>query len=80
VGDSNIYVVWYDETPGNYEIYFKKSVDRGVNWKQKRLTNEALASRYPAIAADGSNVYIVWQNFISMPPNYEIYFKKGVLF
>ena len=80
VDGSNIYVVWTDDTPGNLEIYFKKSTDGGSTWKQTRLTNDSLGSQYPAIAADGSNVYIVWQNFISMPPNYEIYFKKGVLF
>ena len=79
VGGSNIYVVWTDVTPGNLEIYFKKSTDGGSTWKQTRLTNDSLGSQYPAIAADGSNVYIVWQNFISMPPNVEIYFKKGVL-
>ncbi|OGW51706.1 MAG: hypothetical protein A2Y81_09505 [Nitrospirae bacterium RBG_13_43_8] len=79
VDGSNICVVWYDETPGNYEIYFKKSDDEGATWTTKRLTNDALGSMHPAIAADGSNVYIVWQNFISMPPNYEIYFKRGVL-
>ena len=80
VDGPNIYVVWTDDTPGNLEIYFKKSTDGGSTWKQTRLTNDSLGSQYPAIAADGSNVYIVWQNFISMPPNYEIYFKKGVLF
>jgi hypothetical protein len=80
VGGSNIYVVWEDETPGNTEIYFKKSTDGGSTWIQKRLTNDApLGSIHPAIAADGSNVYIVWQNFISMPMNFEIYFKKGIL-
>jgi Tol biopolymer transport system component len=80
VDGSNIYVVWQDYRLGNPEIYFKRSLDGGSTWKQKRLTNEALGSQYPAIATDGSNVYIVWQNFISMPPNYEIYFKKGILF
>jgi hypothetical protein len=34
---------------------------------------------FPAIAAYGSNIYVVWQDFITFPPNFEIYFKKGVL-
>ena len=81
VDGSNICVVWEDYTPGNYEIYFKKSDDGGATWAtNKRLTNNAGDSQYPAIAADGSNIYVVWQNFIPTPANYEIYFTKGVLF
>src|SRR4030043_390533 len=81
VDGSNICVVWEDYTPGNYEIYFKKSDDGGATWAtNKRLTNNAGDSRYPAIAVDGSNIYVVWQNFIPTPANYEIYFTKGVLF
>jgi len=81
VDGSNICVVWEDYTPGNYEIYFKKSDDGGATWAtNRRLTNNAGDSQYPAIAVDGSNIYVVWQNFIPTPANYEIYFTKGVLF
>jgi hypothetical protein len=77
VDGSNIYVVWEDSTPGNPEIYFKKSVDGGVTWiKNKRLTNTAGYSWYPAIAVDGSNIYVVWED--ETPGNPEIYFKKSV--
>src|SRR4030042_2971959 len=77
----NIYGVWQDAPPGNYEIYFKKSEDGGATWSaNERLTNNAGDSQYPAIAADGSNIYVVWQHFIPTPANYEIYFTKGVLF
>ncbi len=42
VDGSNIYVVWEDDTPGNPEIYFKKSDDGGATWTtNKRLTNNA---------------------------------------
>jgi len=73
------YVVWDDNTPGNYEIYFKKSDDDGTTWTtSKRLTNNAGNSFRPAIAVDGSNAYVVWEDNTLV--NYEIYFKKGVLF
>jgi Neuraminidase (sialidase) len=79
VDGSNIYVVWADDTPGNGEIYLKKSDDEGATWaKKRRLTNTVGDSLYPAIAVDGSNIYVVWCD--STPGNGEIYFRKGVLF
>ena len=79
VDGSNIYVVWEDNTKGNYEIYFRKSVDGGITWtKNKRLTNNEGVSGLPAIAVDGPNIYVVWEDYT--PGNYEIYFKAGVLF
>src|SRR4030042_972117 len=82
VDGSNIYVVWQDNTPdlSNEEIYFKRSVDGGVTWKtDKRLTNNAggnYDSQYPAIAGDGSHIYVVWYD--NAPGSYEIYFKRSV--
>src|SRR4030043_459614 len=73
----NIYVVWEDTTPGNYEIYFKKSVDGGATWEtNKRLTSNAGVSYAPAIAVDGSNIYVVWQD--NTQGDEEIYFKRSV--
>jgi hypothetical protein len=77
VDGSKIYTVWFDDTPGNYEIYFKKSFDGGANWRaDKRLTNNTGASRYPALAVDGPNIYVVW--FDVTPMNLEIYFKQSL--
>jgi len=76
VDGSNIYVVWTDRTPGNYDIYFKKSGDGGVTWTaDDRLTNNAGDSIYPAIAVNGSNVYVAWTDWI--PGDNEIYFKRS---
>jgi hypothetical protein len=34
-----IHLAWQDNTPGNYEIYYKKSTDGGLNWTtSQRLT------------------------------------------
>jgi hypothetical protein len=70
-------VVWHDDTPGNAEVYFKRSVDRGLNWSAgRRLTNTPGVSNHPAIAVDGSNIYVVWAD--NTPGNSEIYFKRSV--
>jgi hypothetical protein len=78
VDGSNIYVAWDDDTPGKSEIYFKRSVDRGVSWTaNKRLTNNEGESWYPAVAVDGPIIYVVWED--DTPGNSEILFKKGIL-
>jgi hypothetical protein len=57
-----LYVVWKDNTPGNFEIYYKKSPDAGATWTAaKRLTFTSGHSGKPAIAVDASwNLYVVW--------------------
>ena len=76
VGGSNVYVVWRDDTLENNEIYFRKSADNGETWQTaKRLTSNTGGSIQPAVAADGANVYVVWEdNTLGNP---EIYFKKS---
>jgi len=74
VSDLNVYVVWQDKTPGNFEIYFKKSMDGGNSWlSTKKLTNNMGYSGLPDIAASGSNAYVVWPD--DNPGNDEIYFR-----
>jgi hypothetical protein len=71
---NNIHVVWSDDTPGNYDIYYKRSMDNGLTWsKQKRLTRNAGGSRQPAIALSGRNIHVVWWD--ETPGNDEVYYK-----
>jgi len=73
---SNVYVCWSDNTPGNCEIYFRKSTDSGATWMAaKRITNNFGYSLFPAIATDGANIYAAWGD--STPGNFAIYFKKS---
>jgi len=76
---SNLHVVWYDDTPGNREIYYTKSTDGGVKWTtSQRLTWTSGVSWHPAICTDASgNPYVFWQN--NAPGNHEIYYKKNIL-
>ena len=78
VSGSNIYVVWYDDTTGNFEIYFRKSTDSGATWEvSRRLTRNAGDSYNPAIAVSGSNIYVVWSDNTPGPGNFEIYFRRS---
>ena len=77
VSGSNVYVAWYDATPGNHEIFFKKSVDSGATWSaSRRLTYNAGDSFAPDIAVNAANIYLVWADFTSGKS--EIYFRKSI--
>ena len=76
--DSNdhLHVVWYDSTPGNWEIFYKQSTDSGTSWITKRLTYTSGGSSNPAIAIDSNNqIHVVWENYNHGNP--EIYYKKS---
>jgi len=76
--DSNnhLHVVWQDDSPGNDEIYYKKSTDGGTSWSTKRLTFNSGDSRNSSIAIDSSdNLHLVWYDY--SPGNCEIYYKKS---
>jgi BNR/Asp-box repeat len=72
-----VHAVWYDSTPYNYEIYYKRSTDGGTTWGgTQRLTWNSGVSAAPAIAVDsGGSVQVVWSD--NTPGNYEIYGKRS---
>ena len=73
---NHIHLVWEDKTPGNAEIYYRKSTNGGTNWTTKRLTWNSGESEFPKIAVDSSNhIHVVWYD--DMTGNYEIYHKKS---
>jgi predicted neuraminidase len=73
----DLHLVWSDYTPGNSEIQYKKSTDKGATrTTTKRLTWTSGTSQYPVMAIDPSgNIHVVWSDHT--PGNYEIYYKKG---
>jgi len=73
----HLQLVWEDQTPGNAEIYYKRSPDLGLNWEtSQRLTWNSGPSYFPAIAADpDGNLHAVWQNDVS--GDSEILYKKS---
>ena len=75
-GDA-IHVVWYDDTSGEYEVYYKRSEDGGTNWSStERLTWTSGISLHPAIAIDSSStIHVVWEDHT--PGNADIYYKAS---
>lgn len=74
-GDT-IHVVWEDDRTWQFEVYYKRSTDGGLNWgTDTRLTNSLIASYEPTIVLNGSVVHVFW--FSDENGNYEIYYKQS---
>lgn len=73
----NLDLVWHDTTPGNGEVYHKRSTDGGATWTaSRRLTWTSGSSSWPAIAVDPSgSLFVAWNN--TTPGNEEVYFKMS---
>ncbi|HJU79694.1 MAG TPA: hypothetical protein VJ599_09050 [Nitrososphaeraceae archaeon] len=67
--ENHIYVVWVDESSGEREIMFSKSSDSGKTFSDSIVVSQESMSPYNVeLAAEGQNVYIVWNSFgIEMP-------------
>src|SRR5829696_7514291 len=72
----------YNNNYRNYDIYIKKSTDRGLTFsKEINLSKNPGFSEHPQIAISGNNVYIAWidnTSSSSTTKNQEIYFIKSI--
>jgi len=72
----NVLVVWQDNRDGNYEIYYKRSSNKGISWdSEARLTNNTADSRFPSIAIEGQNIHVVWSD--NRDGNWKIYYNSS---
>jgi hypothetical protein len=57
----NVYVTWWDNKTGNWEVFFAKSTDGGETFDNTiNLSNANGRSEDASIAASGDNVYVTW--------------------
>lgn len=58
---NNVYAIWADDTSGNREVLFTRSVDNGAKFDSiKNLSNNTSDSLNQEIAVVGDNVYVIW--------------------
>jgi hypothetical protein len=54
----SVYVVWEDNRPLTFGIYYKRSTNNGTDWGSESRLNTG--GGHPSIAADSNGVYVVW--------------------
>jgi len=60
--DGKIWVVWDSNRTGDYELYYKTSINNGASWSEDtRLTTDSSRDSFPSImqTSDG-NVWVFW--------------------
>ncbi len=62
VSESNVYVTWYDYSPGQSDIFFAKSNDGGKSFDVTNISDTPMPSYNPWIAAFSNYVYIVFND------------------
>ena len=76
--------IQYNNNYRNYDVYIKKSTDRGLTFsKEINLSKNPGFSEHPQIAISGNNVYIAWiddatSSSSSTIKNQEILFRKSI--
>jgi len=74
--NGNLHIAWEDDRNGNWEIYYKKLNNNGINLTPDiRLTVDSAQSRKPSLETDSNgNVHIAWYD--DRDGNFEIYYIK----
>ena len=77
--NGNIDVVWENNSPGNFDIFFSRSTDNGVTFSSpKDMSNGSGNAVDPQIGLDAKdNINVVWED--NTPPKYnpDIYFARS---
>lgn len=64
VNSSSVYVVWDGTTPGNNDIYFRKSINNGADFdKVRNLSTDGVISYEPKVVVDEKGLEIYWREY-----------------
>ena len=77
--NGNIDVIWENDSPGNFDVFFSRSTDGGLNFSApKNLSNSPGISRTAQIALDpGGNISIVWADNAPQSSSPDIFFSRS---
>jgi hypothetical protein len=57
---TNVHLVWQDNPDSKINIYYRQSVDNGLNWDQELELSNATYAYYGSVAVSGSALNVVW--------------------
>lgn len=77
VNGNNIHIIWRDNRTGDYQIYYKRSIDNGETWGNDILLTDNLKSRNPHFVAYGNNIHFIWTISYSVFDS-DIYYKRSL--
>lgn len=65
--EDHVYVTWFDQRNGAYDIYLQASADNGDRWLDAatRVDSDDIGAAYsanPRLAADGERVIVAWED------------------
>ena len=62
VSESNVYIVWYDYSPGQSDIFFAKSTDGGESFEVTNISDTPMPSYNPWVAAFSNYVFVAFND------------------
>lgn len=77
--NGNTDVVWANNSPGNFDIFFSRSSDGGATFSSpKNISNSAGLSQNPQLGIDAKgNINVAWQDNTPQNPSLDIYFARS---
>ncbi len=78
----NINVVWLDNTPGNFAVFFSRSSDGGATFSSPKnigsnnSSNTGVGQQNIAVDSSG-NINVVWHAFVGTLGNADIFFSRS---
>ncbi len=77
--NGNINVVWIDDTPGNFAIFFARSTDKGATFPSTKNVSKSIGdSSSPQVGTDANgNIFVAWQKTLSPTINHDVFFARS---
>lgn len=75
----NLNVVWENDSPGNFEVFFSRSTDSGLNFSAPlNVSNRSGFSTAPLVAAEpAGGIDVIWLDTTPPATNTDVFFSRS---